>query len=131
MYKTEVIGRILIFAIFLFCGPVSYAEQISGLYDFNANGYTGILNIELNGRDLSGYIIYEYNPVTSESMNHRLTLTNTLVQYGQDWYGRPVIKIIFSPGNENQIFHGWFSWDRRLVSGYFENQYIFPWSAER
>ncbi len=124
--------KAILFIILLNLSFSIYADSFSGWYEFNSNNYAGVMNINLDGNSLSGIWYVLTNPVTGTEHVAMSTMTNTEVTYGIDWYNKKTIKITFQPEGDNQVFTGWISWDRKIISGYFTNgSYEFPWYAKK
>lgn len=122
---------LLFFLLFNLSLP-TYTDNFSGWYEFNSNNYAGVMNINLDGNSLSGVWYALTNTVTGTEQAVMSTMTNTEVTYGVDWYNKPTIKITFMREGDNQVFNGWISWDRKIISGYFTNgSYEFPWYAKQ
>lgn len=110
------IHSILAFVCITIVGSSSVtAQSISQRYAFNTNNWLGYIDININGDSLSGNALIHTDP-NGKAVKYRFWLEATRVKY----MGSHSIEITFRRSNSDQVYHGWFSVDRRLIAGYFE-----------
>jgi hypothetical protein len=122
------------FSFVLICTSTVLSEEISGKYCMNFNNYTGYMNINLSGNNLSGTLQFLTDPITGNTIEINDTIVNSQVTYGGNWEGKPTIGITWERASQEHTYYGWFSWDRKTISGYFDgytdSNMKFPWFAE-
>ncbi len=120
---------ILYVALFgLILTSLANADDISGRYLLNTNNNYGFIDIVQQGTKISGKMTWSIGK-NGQQIETVANIVDGHIEYGQERNGKKSMYISFIRGGKGQKFHGWFSYDRKFIGGYFEKGYTMPWFA--
>ena len=124
--KSLVIAALL--SLSVFCSSV-VAGELSGRYLLNTNGFKGYIDLNISGSSVSGEMVWFVDA------NGQRTQLSAKIKKGRISRTDKSIYIYFVRVGNPQEYHGWFSFDKSMIAGYFggyKNSNIkYPWVATK
>lgn len=121
--SKKIISFMVFSIIIFFSAAAVYSDDLSGIYYLNTNNNIGYLDITVSGNKVSGEMVWTIDR-NGNPIDLRADIKNGSIKYsGATTY------IYFERVGNPQKYHGYFSYDKTLISGFFEKGYKIPWYA--